>query len=415
MIRRLTEFIKERYEEDWTFAGKDTKYLTHGFHPYPAGMMPLIAKKIIEKYATRKDDLILDPFCGSGTVLVEALVHNKNAIGFDINPLAVLIAKAKTTPINPKILKEEIEKLLDEIRRDNSNYPEPPIPNLYYWFKPNVVKELSKILHHIKEIKEEEIYNFFATAFSYCVWKVSNTRKGEYKLYRISEEQLAKWNPNVLLTFSEILYENLRGMRAFYKIMEGKSVKAEIYQKDVRECWLENEVTLILTSPPYGDSKTTVAYGQFSRYPALWLGLKDVIDVDKKSLGGIRRRGDVSKLESETLEDVFNKVYEKDPNRAWDLYSFFYDMDRAISKLSEALKKNGYMVFVIGNRTVRRIKVPTDKILVELARKYGFKHDKTIYRKIPTKRLPWKNAPENIRGEKSETISSESIIIWRIN
>lgn len=415
MIKKLTEFIKEESEEDWTFAGEDTKYFTHGFHPYPARMMPLIAKRIIEKYATRKDDLILDPFCGSGTVLVEALVHNKNAIGLDINPLAVLIAKAKTTPINPKILKEEIEKLLDKIRRDNSNYPEPSIPNLYYWFKPNVVKELSKILHHIKKIEDEEIYNFLATAFSYCVWKVSNTRKGEYKLYRMSEEQLAKWNPNVLSVFSEILYENLKGMKDFYKIMEGKSVKAEIYQKDVRECWLENEITLILTSPPYGDSKTTVAYGQFSRYPALWLGLKDVIDVDKKSLGGIRRRGDVSKLESETLEDVFNKVYEKDPNRAWDLYSFFYDMDKALSKLSEALKRDGYMVFVIGNRTVRRIKVPTDKILIELARKYGFKHDKTIYRKIPTKRLPWKNAPENIRGEKSETISSESIIIWRIN
>ncbi len=416
MIKRLTEFaLVEDKSEDWTFAGKDTKYLTHGYHPYPARMMPLIAKKIMEKYATNRNDIILDPFCGSGTVLVEAVVHNRDVIGFDINPLAILIAKTKTTPINPRILKQKIDEILNNIFSDNSEYPEPSyIPNLHYWFKPKVIKELSKILHYIKSIEDENVYNFFATAFSYCVWKVSNIRKGEYKLYRMRKEELTKWNPDVLSTFAKILYNNLEGMKEFYKIMQNKTAKAIVYLKDVRESDLENEITLILTSPPYGDSKTTVAYGQFSRYSALWLGLKEVINVDKKSLGGIRKKGDISKLESKTLEETFNKIYERDPERAWDLYSFFYDMDIVISKLPKALKESkSHMVFVIGNRTMRRIKVPTDEILVEIAKKYGFKHEKTIYRRIPTKRIPWENAPENISGMKSKTINSESIIIWK--
>jgi len=415
MIRKLTEFVViEDESEDWTFAGKDTKYLTHGFHPYPARMMPLIAKRIIEMYATRKDDVVLDPFCGSCTVLVESLVHNRNAIGFDINPLAILIGKAKTTPIDPKILRSKINEVLDQILADKSEYPEPKIPNLHYWFKPKVIKDLSRILHNIKRIEDEKIYNFFAVAFSYCVWKVSNIRKGEYKLYRMPKEELERWNPDVISVFSKILYDNLRGMEEFYKVMKDKNAKAEIYLKDVRECDLEEEVTLILTSPPYGDSKTTVAYGQFSKYSALWLGLRDVLDVDKKSLGGKRIRGDVSKLESKTLEETFNKIYERDKGRAWDLYSFFFDMDKALSKLAKALKKGrSHMVFVIGNRTMRRVKVPTDKILVELAEKYEFIHEKTIYRRIPTKRIPWENAPENIPGMKSETISTESIIIWK--
>ena len=115
------EEVRHDEYEDWTFAGKDTKYLTHGFHPYPARMIPLIAKRIIEKYATHIDDVILDPFCGSGTVLVEAVVHDKHAIGFDINPLAVLIAKTKTTPIDPKKLEEETRKLIKEIKEDKYN------------------------------------------------------------------------------------------------------------------------------------------------------------------------------------------------------------------------------------------------------------------------------------------------------
>ena len=414
-MKKLTDYIAYETEDDWTFAGMSTKYLTHGFHPYPARMMPLIAKRIIEKYAIHDDDVVLDPFCGSGTVLVEGVVHNKESIGFDINPLAILIAKAKTTPINPEILKKEIQKTIEKIKKDKSEYPEPKdVPNLHYWFKPQVIKELSKILRHITQIEDERIYNFFAVAFSYCVWKVSSIKKGEYKLYRMHREALAKWSPDVQKTFKEILYENLKGMREFYIAMKGKDAEAHIYSQDVRSSILEDEATLILTSPPYGDSKTTVAYGQFSRYPALWLGLRDVLEVDKKSLGGIRYRGDISRLGSETLRKTFDKIYMRDEDRAWDLYSFFLDMDRVIERLSAALKPGrSHMVFVIGNRTIRRVRVPTDQILIEMAEKHGFKHIKTIYRDIPTKRIPWENAPENIPGMKSGTISQESIIIWK--
>jgi site-specific DNA-adenine methylase len=419
-LKRLTEFmgIDEsvvHVEEDWSFAGQDTKYLTHGFHPYPARMMPLIAKKIIETYAVKEDDVVLDPFCGSGTVLVEAIIHNKDSIGFDINPHAVLIAKAKTTPIEPKKLNEKINELIRDILRDKSDYPEPKgIPNLHFWFKPKVISQLAKILHHIKKIDDEHMYNFFAVAFSYTVWKVSNTRKSEYKLYRMDEKELAKWNPDVLSTFKEILFDNMKGMEEFYRVMEGKKAKATIYLRDFRKNDLKEEATLVLTSPPYGDSRTTVAYEQFSRYPALWLGLKEILNMETKSLGGMRRMGKVEKLESKTLEEVFKKVYEKDPARGWDLYSYFYDMDVCMQKMVKALKKGrSHVIFVIGSRTMRRIKIPTDKILIEMAEKHGLQYEKTIYRRIPSKRLPWKNAPENVPGFKGETIGAEFIIIWK--
>jgi len=85
--------------EDWTFARADTTYLTHRLHDYPARMIPQIAQRLIERYSPIRGN-ILDPFCGSGTTLIEARLAKRNAIGNDINPLAVLIAKVKSTSID---------------------------------------------------------------------------------------------------------------------------------------------------------------------------------------------------------------------------------------------------------------------------------------------------------------------------
>ena len=82
--------------EDWTFARANTQDLTHGLHPYPARMIPQIAERLINRYSS-ENEIVLDPFCGSGTVLVESKLLGRNAIGNDINPLGTLLAKVKTT------------------------------------------------------------------------------------------------------------------------------------------------------------------------------------------------------------------------------------------------------------------------------------------------------------------------------
>ncbi|MFQ6056141.1 MAG: DNA methyltransferase, partial [Methanosarcinales archaeon] len=89
--------IEERLEDiDWSFRGADTKYATHGLHQYPARMIPQIPHQLIPKFS-KTGDLILDPFSGSGTVLAESILYGRYAIGVDINPLACLISKVKST------------------------------------------------------------------------------------------------------------------------------------------------------------------------------------------------------------------------------------------------------------------------------------------------------------------------------
>ena len=97
--------------KDWTFKEIKTQEFTHGLHQYPARMHPEIAKRLIAEYAPKKSDLIFDPFMGSGTVLVEAMLHGNNSIGIDLNPFAVLLSKVKTTPLDTK----KLEKIFNEI------------------------------------------------------------------------------------------------------------------------------------------------------------------------------------------------------------------------------------------------------------------------------------------------------------
>ena len=97
---------------DWNFTESVTKYATHGFHTYPAMMVPQIAAQLIKEYGKNKK-LIYDPYCGTGTTLVEANLAGINAIGTDLNPLARLISKAKTSVIEPQTLDLLIKDFYD--------------------------------------------------------------------------------------------------------------------------------------------------------------------------------------------------------------------------------------------------------------------------------------------------------------
>jgi len=416
-------------EEDWTFAGQDTRYMTHGFHMYPARMMPLIAKRLIRRYASSSDDVVLDPFVGSGGVLVESRLFNRNSIGVDINPLAVLIAKAKTKPIDARNLRRHARTLLDEIKKDmvaKTDYGLPAIRNVTFWFKKPVIRNLNIIRHHLDPLKtvDEDAYNFLACAFSYTVRKTSNVRAREFKLYRIPEKELGAYRPDVLATFMEIIDHNTSKMHEYYAAVKGFEVDARVLEGDTKRLTEidpknlhEGSATLVVTSPPYGDAHTTVAYGQFSRYPALWLGFDErkILDIDDNGLGGKPLTYDVSRLESPTLTETYNAVEQKDENRAKELLAFFYDIDMCMKQIGVSLKAGkSHCCFVLGNRTVRRVRVPADQILVELGRKHGYTHLTTKYRDIPSKRIPWVNAPENIPGQVVETMAKESIIVWSL-
>jgi len=413
--------------EDWTFANADTKVGLHGLHPYPARMIPQIARKLIERYSERGSN-ILDPFCGSGTVLLESRILGRNSVGVDLNPLAVLLAKAKSTPIAPRALVEQYDSLTRKIAQDEKTRKagkltiEAPAlnDNLEFWFKDYVISDLALIRQRVFEIEHPDVKDFFLACFSLTVRMVSNTRGNEFKLYRLPKEKLGRFHPDVFKIFRENLHEGIRRMETTYLEMS-KNVRSKVTLQDTRQLALEDRVDLVVTSPPYGDSRTTVAYGQFSRYPALWCGLGEgwhpevtkqtILKVDQSSLGGNGKTVDIP--DSKTLHEALRKIAKKSVDRTHDTALFFQDVKKSFDSIREIMGTGAHFCIVIGNRAVSRVRVPTDKILVELGELCGFSHITTYYRKIPTKRMPWENAPENITGEKGKTIHEESIVVLR--
>ena len=144
---------------DWTFKEISTSQYTHGFHQYPARMHPEIATRLIEKYATNSKTVVLDPFMGSGGVLVEAMLHGNNSIGIDLNPFAVLLSKVKTTPIDPKKLEKSFQDIISVANTDfkngatYDNAPEKLKDNMEFWYPSDAIQKLPILKNCINQIK----------------------------------------------------------------------------------------------------------------------------------------------------------------------------------------------------------------------------------------------------------------------
>lgn len=459
----------------WDFKNEDTRCYTHGIHGYPAVMVAPISRNLIriaKKYS--EVNVLLDPFMGSGSVLIESEVANINTIyGVDLNPLAQLLSKVRTTLLTEvqinmieqnflKILKAKFVEYEGRINNLNDfivnikgldisekkgwgydtklyldeykiayhdEFVFPDFVNIGFWFTPKAIYSLQIIKNCINQSKNRDIKDFLLISFSETIRKVSNTRNGEFKLFRIKKDQILKNDTDVLKEFINILTKNISKMKEFNKILSVNNVqnKVKIIKGDTREIGNfrtipNNSVDLVITSPPYGDSQTTVAYGQYSRLSLQWLDLEidenaqvDIKSLDKSLLGGkpYKYKTQWSFLGSKTLTNSLEKISKIDSFRADDVFSFYIDLDKCLYGVTKKMKMNSYQYWVVGNRTVKGENLRTDTILAEMAEKYGLQHIYTIKRNIMNKAMPAVNSPSNIAGERVSTITKELIVILK--
>ena len=403
-------------DESWDFRESDTKEYTHCFHTYPAMMIPQIARQLLKEYGI-EGGWLLDPYCGTGTSLVEASLFGMHSVGCDINPLVRLIAAAKLTPVCLSALDETLSKLnktLFQIEYRENNLPDAPIPNilnLTYWFSEEVIRSLAYLRAWINRVKDKAVRNFILVAFSETVREVSYTRNGEFKLYRMPENKLKDFKPDVLGIFSKKLSRNRHGLASYLekrKNVEASVSTANTVQGELPTPRPPEGYDIVITSPPYGDSQTTVAYGQFSRLAAEWIGLPNARKVDKLAMGGIRSK---ETLVGSPVSSTVEKIRLIDEKRAKEVSAFYIDLERSISSIAQACSPDATICYVVGNRRVKGVTLPTDEFVVDAFRQHGFVHKTTIVRNIPNKRMPKKNSPSNIAGETSTTMHEENIVV----
>jgi site-specific DNA-methyltransferase (cytosine-N4-specific) len=244
------------YDIDFDFGDSDTMYLTHSLHPYPAKFPPQLPHTIIKQFA-HKQAVVLDPFCGSGTTLVEARLLGCNAIGVDVNGLSSLLSKVKATPLSEKELLQ-IKLFLDLIANEDSQWKKRrPIINvkqidgLEHWFQLNVAEELTHILNLIAKISDENVRDYLKIVLSSIIVRVSNQE---------SDTRFAAKNKNIPNNFTFNLFLS-RANEYLTRIADySKKVNKDSYLKllnaDSRNLSMlgGNSIDIVITSPPYANT-----------------------------------------------------------------------------------------------------------------------------------------------------------------
>ena len=179
--------------DDWTFARAATREITHCYHDYPARMIPQVAARLIDEIGVDAETMF-DPYCGSGTTLVEGVIRGIDVYGTDLNPLARLMSRSKTD--RPAL--KSVDSTIDELEQFIAEEPHGPpidviegITDVAFWFKPEVTRRLSRISEFIEAIERKTVQRFFQVAFSETVRESSNTRNSEFKLYRYEARAIA--------------------------------------------------------------------------------------------------------------------------------------------------------------------------------------------------------------------------------
>ena len=407
----MKKYIVERNEK-YDYIGQSYATLYPNLHRYPATMIPQIGIDIL-KELNISNGKMLDPYCGSGSSFVCGLECGiKKMSGFDINPLAVLIAKAKFTKLDI----DEIDLAYQKLRNDifeTSKYEKkikeiklPEITNMDYWFSEPVIVNLSIIKHCIYNIENTDIQTLFLVPFSETVRECSFTRNNEFKLFRIKPEEILNFNPDVVSYYFKKLNDVIQYYKMYYlpKLNNNISVKihSETFQKK------NEKYDVVLTSPPYGDSRTTVAYGQFSTLSNEWLGINTARKIDSLLMGG-KRVNEV--IKNGCIAEPISKINNVDNKRALEVSSFYIDLEKSIKNVSNSINKNGKIIYIVGNRTVKNVPLPTDQFIAEKFEENGFKHLITYKRALSNKAMPKRNSPTNEIGKTVNTMLYEYIVI----
>ncbi|MDR3345682.1 MAG: modification methylase [Campylobacteraceae bacterium] len=396
----------------YDYAGQSYASLYPNLHKYPATMLPQIGIDVLTEFNVSKGKL-LDPYCGSGSSFASGLEYGLSEMyGFDINPLAVLISKVKFTRVSVdeliktrQIFRNNVFELLKN-EDDTKKLKCPQITNIDFWFSKEVVTSLTVIKHFIDEIQNENIRNFFLIPFSETVRECSYTRNNEFKLFRMKSEALLNFNPDAIGVYFKKLEETLLLYTKFYFPKLENSVKINVqYSKFQPQ---DDFFDVVLTSPPYGDSRTTVAYGQFSTLSNEWLGISYARKIDGMLMGGTRPQRNISKG---VIADFISHIQQVDNKRALDVSAFYNDLDTSIKKVASSVKKGGKSIYVVGNRTVKNVQLPTDQFIAEKFEENGFQHVITYERALSNKSMPCKNSPTNEAGKRVNTMLFEYIVV----
>jgi len=395
---------------------KRSDVYTHNIHSYPGRLFPYIPIFFLssDKFCPPKGK-VLDPFSGSGTVLLESIINpcfKRDVYGVEINPLGILISKVKTTPIDPKELDKKIACLykIIEKAKQNSGFKSsiPEFPNIDLWFSKSAKNRLGIIKACIEQLEDDDCKDFFWVCFSKLVRSVSKADpnipppvllkvekyRNSYRYEKLKDLMKRNENPDVESIFKEIINENSDRIKRLWEVkkLREKEVGARIIWDDSRVIKkgdytfkgilnkkdaqkLNNSISMIITSPPYLAAQKYVRSTKLELY---WLGMTtetELNELQKRTIGteNVSLKDERKNIGIDTIDKLLKKIEKISKERMLIAYEYFKNMALVFVQCYKVLKRNGFMILVVGNNKVGDLTINTAKFLTELAKKSKFK------------------------------------------
>jgi len=416
-------FNEKDIDDGWSFAGfkpSDTGKWTHCYHRYPAKFIPQLVEKLIDEYISNKGAHINDPFMGCGTTIVTAMSRGFKASGTDINKIAYLITKVKSTAIEPAYLDRKIKHLLAKLKfLDGSQkslfyediepfIPQKHIERINYWFTEKNKNELGIILRAIYDEEDETIRDFFLVAFSHILKNCSIWLQGSTKPTR----DLKKNPTKPYDALRRHLKKMQRGNDNFYqvvpqKVKENLKEYLNIKAQDAKtQPVADNSVDLIVSSSPY---VTSYEYADLHQLSTIWLDFVDNLTAYKKEfIGSSYKQCNNKELKSSIGQNIVNNMKVKSKKMAKEIKTFFIDMQEVFDESYRILKKGGRCCYVIGDTRLKGVDILNAEVFAESLQYSGFIIDRIIKREIPLKILPQKRDLKTGRFANNSEANSEA-------
>lgn len=351
-------------EVDWDFSDRVAHSAIESVHPYPAKFVSELPRALLDTLPIPADTAVLDPFCGSGTTLVECQRRGLPSVGIDLNPVACLIARVKTAR-HPRDLKETAAGIVDRARR-TLDITIPQIPNLDHWFDRPIQHALAALTNAVNSAPDAS-RDALRLALSSIVVRVS--RQESDTRYAAVEKNVNGSDVFSLFRRAAFRLDDVLAQRNY------PLTRADVFEADTLTfdpSRIVGRIGMIITSPPYPNA---YEYWLYHKYRMYWLGF-DPLAVKAREIGA---RAHFFKRNHHTEDD------------------FAQQMARTFDLIRSVLVPGGYACVVVGRSRIHGRIVDNARIVEDAAR--GFDRVFSTERIIAARRKSFNLSHANIKTE----------------
>ncbi len=425
--------------DTFDFANTSAPSVMHSVFRYPAKFHPPVAHALVDRY-TRPEDLIFDPFCGSGTLPIAAAIEGRDSVGSDVDPLAVFIARTKLHRRQPARLNDSWLRLYEHLvlqKRSDIEHVElskldieqgaleqqlraeslwvPRIPNLYHWFRNYIILDLARMLRAIDATPMPSTHRaFFRFVFAAIIRKCSNADPVPVSGLEVTAH-MKQLDINGRIIDPHELFVRAVG-RALdrsseYWRLSDPQVKTRIFHADARRLarFGPRPADVIITSPPYHNA---VDYYRRHQLETYWLGFardhgqrlqqlpkyigRSQVRKSSPELGRVNELGPLGRA-------WYQEIYNSSPKRSDAFLHYLVAMSDCFRSISSVLAPRGRFVLVAGNSRWNEQTLPTTDLLIELLR-FG-------YRAVEHEKYRVKNHHMSYSRRNGAAINEEHVIV----